>query len=235
MDALRLPPADADGGEPLGRREAPRGALPGAAGGARHAAPGRAHQPPGRRERGLAGAPPGGVPGTIVAITHDRYFLDNVAEWILELDRGEGHPCKGNYSSLAGAEAGAAARRRRSRTSARQRTLERELEWVRMAPRARQAKSKARLQRLRAAAERGPAREAQHAARDRHPQRPAPGRRGGGRGGPHQGVRRPRCSIEELSFRLPRGGIVGVVGPNGAGKTTLFRMITGQEQPDAGS
>jgi ATP-binding cassette ChvD family protein len=170
-------------------------------------------------------------PGTIVAITHDRYFLDNVAGWILELDRGAGIPWQGNYSSwleqkrkrLEGEE---------KAESARQRTLARELEWVRSSPRARQAKSKARL----AAYEQLLAEETQK--RDdvveiSIPPGPRLGdvvvkadKLGKGYG--------DRVLIENLSFNLPRGGIVGVIGANGAGKTTLFRMIMGQEKPDSG-
>jgi energy-dependent translational throttle protein EttA len=170
-------------------------------------------------------------PGTIVAITHDRYFLDNVAGWILELDRGEGIPWQGNYSSwldqkrkrLAGEE---------KAESARQRTLARELEWVRSSPRARQAKSKARL----AAYEQLLAEETQKREETVEISIP-PGPRLGdvvvkaeklckGYG--------DRMLIENLSFNLPRGGIVGIIGANGAGKTTLFRMIMGQEKPDDG-
>ncbi len=172
-------------------------------------------------------------PGTIVAVTHDRYFLDNVAGWILELDRGAGIPWEGNYSSwleqkrkrLEGEE---------KAESARQRTLARELEWVRASPRARQAKTKARL----AAYEQLLAEEYAEARgddRDQHPAGPAPGR--SGREG-RQADARPTATtllIEDLTFNLPRGGIVGVIGANGAGKTTLFRMLTGQEKPDGGT
>jgi sulfate-transporting ATPase len=172
--------------------------------------------------------------GTVVAITHDRYFLDNVARWILELDRGRGHPFEGNYSSwLEQKQARLDAEEKQD--SARRRTLERELEWVRMAPKARQAKGKARLaayDKLQAEAE----------AADRGPdklqiQLPA-GRRLGGVVIEADGVTKgygDRLLIDALSFTLPPAGIVGVIGPNGAGKTTLFRMITGQEEPDAGS
>jgi len=171
-------------------------------------------------------------PGTVVAITHDRYFLDNVAEWILELDRGEGHPFKGNYSGWLEYKA-KRLRDEEKQDSARARMMARELEWVRASPKARQAKSKARLQRYDEMVN-----EASREQRD-----PAleivvpPGPRLGneviiaenlykGFGG--------RMLIENLSFKLPRGGIVGVIGPNGAGKTTLFRMIMGIEQPDKG-
>jgi energy-dependent translational throttle protein EttA len=170
-------------------------------------------------------------PGTIVAVTHDRYFLDNVAGWILELDRGAGIPWQGNYSSwLEQKRARLAAEEKQE--SARQRTLARELEWVRMAPRARHAKQKARVtayEELRSEAERQQEGTAEILI-------PVPARLGDevviakdlakGYG--------DRLLFENLNFALPRGGIVGVIGPNGAGKTTLFRMITGREKPDAG-
>jgi sulfate-transporting ATPase len=171
-------------------------------------------------------------PGTVVAITHDRYFLDNVAGWILELDRGAGIPWEGNYSSWLDQKKQRLAVEEKQET-ARQRTLERELEWVRMSPRARQAKSKSRLQAYEEMLAEG--------ARDREGQAeiviPTPSRLGDvvvqvehlakGYG--------DKLLIEDLTFSLPRGGIVGVIGPNGAGKTTLFRMITGQEKPDRGA
>jgi len=170
-------------------------------------------------------------PGTVVAITHDRYFLDNVAGWILELDRGAGIPWEGNYSSWLEQKKQRLAIEEKQET-ARQRTLERELEWVRMSPRARQAKSKSRLQAYeQLLAEGGSDREGQ--AEIIIPAGPRLGDvvvqaehlvKGYG----------DRLLIEDLSFSLPRGGIVGVIGPNGAGKTTLFRMITGQEKPDRG-
>ncbi|HEX7500389.1 MAG TPA: energy-dependent translational throttle protein EttA [Polyangia bacterium] len=171
-------------------------------------------------------------PGTIVAITHDRYFLDNVAGWILELDRGEGIPWQGNYSSwldqkrkrLAGEE---------KAESARQRTLARELEWVRASPRARQAKSKARL----AAYEELLAEESQKREDTVEISIP-PGPRLGDLVVKAENLCKgygDRELIENLNFNLPRGGIVGVVGANGAGKTTLFRMIVGQEKPDSGT
>jgi ATP-binding cassette ChvD family protein len=170
-------------------------------------------------------------PGTVVAVTHDRYFLDNVARWILELDRGAGIPWEGNYSSWLDQK-----RRRlaveEKQASARQKTLERELEWIRMAPKARHAKSKARIQRyeeLRQEAERQSESTVEILI-------PVPERLGDevvvarnlskGYG--------DRLLFENLTFSLPRGGIVGVIGPNGAGKTTLFRLITGQERPDGG-
>jgi ATP-binding cassette ChvD family protein len=171
-------------------------------------------------------------PGTVVAITHDRYFLDNVAKWILELDRGAGIPWEGNYSSWLDQKQKRLAQEEKA-DAARERTLARELEWVRMSPRARQAKSKARLQaydallnesfekraaKLEIAIPPGPRLgdvvvEADHVEK--------------GYG--------DRLLIDDLSFKLPRGGIVGVIGPNGAGKTTLFRMIAGQEKPDRGT
>ena len=171
-------------------------------------------------------------PGTVVAITHDRYFLDNVAKWILELDRGAGIPWEGNYSSwLEQKQKRLAVEEKQA--SARQKTLERELEWVRMAPKARHAKSKARIQRfeeLRAESEKQTEGTAEIII-------PVPERLGDevviakdlskGFG--------DRLLFEKLDFSLPRGGIVGVIGPNGAGKTTLFRMITGSEQPDGGT
>jgi energy-dependent translational throttle protein EttA len=172
--------------------------------------------------------------GTVVAITHDRYFLDNVAGWILELDRGRGYPFEGNYTGWL-EQKRARLEQEEMVDSARKRTLERELEWVRMAPKARQAKGKARLaayEKLQAEAERV----------DRAPDRlqihiPP---------GPHLGDQvievdglskgyGDRLLIDALSFSLPRAGIVGIIGPNGAGKTTLFRMITGDESPDRGT
>ncbi len=171
-------------------------------------------------------------PGTVVAITHDRYFLDNVAGWILELDRGAGIPWEGNYSSWL-AQKGQRLAQEEKQETARQRTLERELEWVRMSPRARQAKSKSRLAAYEAllAEDRGQ-REGQ--AEIIIP----PGPRLGDIVVQAEAISKGygnRLLIEELSFNLPRGGIVGVIGPNGAGKTTLFRMITGQEKPDGGT
>jgi len=171
-------------------------------------------------------------PGTVVAVTHDRYFLDNAAGWILELDRGEGIPWQGNYSSWLEQKRQRLATEEKQ-ASARQKTLERELEWIRMAPRARQAKSKARIsayEDLRTQGERQTEGTAEILI-------PVPSRLGDevviakdlakGYG--------DRLLFENLNFSLPRGGIVGVIGPNGAGKTTLFRLITGQETPDAGT
>jgi sulfate-transporting ATPase len=171
-------------------------------------------------------------PGTVVAITHDRYFLDNVAQWILELDRGRGIPWKGNYSSwLEQKEKRLGVEEKQS--SARRRTLQRELEWVRMAPRARQAKSKARLR----AYEDLVAEEQQRLPESVEISIP-PGPRLGEVVVEAAHLRKAfgdKLLIDDLSFRLPRGDIVGVIGANGAGKTTLFRMITGEEKPDSGS
>jgi sulfate-transporting ATPase len=172
-------------------------------------------------------------PGTVVAITHDRYFLDNVAKWILELDRGEGHPFEGNYTGWLELKA-KRLKDEEKQMGARERMLERELEWVRSSVKARQAKSKARMQRYDEMVA-----EAQKEARD-----PAleivipPGPRLGGEVVAFEGVSKAfgdKLLIDNLTFKLPRGGIVGVIGPNGAGKTTLFRMIMGVEQPDTGT
>jgi ATP-binding cassette ChvD family protein len=171
-------------------------------------------------------------PGTVVAVTHDRYFLDNVAGWILELYQGAGIPWEGNYSSWLQQKQARLANEEKQ-ASARQKTLQRELEWIHMAPRARQAKSKARITRyeeLREEAERQTEATAEILI-------PVPERLGDevviakdvakGYG--------DRLLFEKLNFSLPRGGIVGVIGPNGAGKTTLFRLITGRESPDSGT
>ena len=170
--------------------------------------------------------------GTIIAVTHDRYFLDNVAGWILELDRGEGIPWKGNYSSWL-EQKQERLRREEKQESERQRTLERELEWIRMAPRARQAKSKARINSYEALL----GQQTEQRARELEIYIP-PGPRLGAVVIEADGVSKAygdRLLVEGMTFRLPPGGIVGVIGPNGAGKTTLFRMVTGQEQPDAGA
>ncbi len=170
--------------------------------------------------------------GTIVAVTHDRYFLDNVAGWILELDRGQGFPFEGNYTSwLEQKHARLAVEDKQAK--AREKTLRQELEWIRMNPKGRQAKSKARINAYEAMA----AQEERDREDELEIQIPA---------GPHLGdlviefknVSKgfgDRLLFDDLSFRLPPGGIVGIIGPNGAGKTTLFRMITGQEQPDSGT
>jgi sulfate-transporting ATPase len=171
-------------------------------------------------------------PGTVVAVTHDRYFLDNVAGWILELDRGRGLPFKGNYSSwLEQKQARLAAQEKQA--SARQRTLQRELEWIRMSPRARHAKGKARLNAYEALR----AEEAQRLPETVEIAIP-PGPRLGGVVVEAEHLRKgygDRLLIDDLSFALPPGGIVGVIGANGAGKTTLFRLIVGQERADAGT
>src|SRR6184192_3611255 len=170
--------------------------------------------------------------GTVVAVTHDRYFLDNVAGWILELDRGHGIPWEGNYSSWLEQKQERLAREEKA-DAARQRTLARELEWVRMAPRARQAKGKARLKNYEAMlAESGDQR-----AQTLEITIPA-GPRLGDVVVEADGVSKAygdRVLIDKLAFKLPPGGIVGVIGPNGAGKPTLFRLLVGQEKPDAGT
>jgi ATP-binding cassette ChvD family protein len=171
-------------------------------------------------------------PGTVVAVTHDRYFLDNVAGWILELDRGRGIPFKGNYSSWL-EQKQARLRVEDRQASVRHRTLERELEWIRMSPRARQAKSKARItafESLRAEEEKRLPESVEIAI--------PPGPRLGDVVVEAEGISKgfgDRLLIDDLSFSLPPGGIVGVIGANGAGKTTLFRLITGEEKPDSGS
>jgi energy-dependent translational throttle protein EttA len=172
-------------------------------------------------------------PGTVVAITHDRYFLDNVAGWILELDRGEGIPWEGNYSSwLDQKQARLAAEEKQE--SARRRTLQRELEWVHMSPRARQAKGKARLTAYENLLAEEMEAEKRVQATDLHI---PPGPRLGDLVVEAVGLRKgygDKLLVDDLSFKLPPGGIVGVIGANGAGKTTLFRMIVGEEKPDAG-
>jgi len=170
--------------------------------------------------------------GTVIAVTHDRYFLDNVAGWILELDRGRGIPWKGNYSSWL-EQKQARLKQEEKSESKRQKTLERELEWIRMAPKARQAKSKARI----TAYEKLLSQDTAKRVEDLEIYIP-PGPRLGNLVVEAQGVSKSfadRLLVENVSFALPPGGIVGVIGPNGAGKTTLFRMITGQEMPDAGT
>lgn len=170
--------------------------------------------------------------GTVVAVTHDRYFLDNVAQWILELDRGSGYPFEGNYTSWLEQKQKRLVIEQKS-AQARQKTLDKELEWIRMSPRARQAKNKARISSY------------EQLAAQQFEERPdelefqiPPGKHLGEVVVHAEGVTKSyneRVLIENLSFRLPAGGIVGVIGPNGAGKTTLFRMITGQDKPDAGT
>ena len=170
-------------------------------------------------------------PGTVVAVTHDRYFLDNVAQWILELDRGQGHPFEGNYTSWLEQKKARLDKEERA-ADARRKTLERELEWVRMSPRARQAKNQARMKRYE-----------QLASQDNEKRDEAltlyipAGQHLGDLVVEAVGVSKAfgdRLLFENMNFRLPPGGIVGIVGPNGAGKTTLFRMIVGQEKPDSG-
>jgi ATP-binding cassette ChvD family protein len=171
-------------------------------------------------------------PGTVVAVTHDRYFLDNVAGWILELDRGHGIPWEGNYSSWLDQKQQRLAVEEKQETR-RQRTLQRELEWIRLSPRARQAKGKARLNKY------------EELLAEDTPQKLEsveiyipPGPRLGDTVVEARGVRKSYGDLllmDDVSFTLPRGGIVGVIGPNGAGKTTLFRMMTGLEKPDAGT
>jgi energy-dependent translational throttle protein EttA len=171
-------------------------------------------------------------PGTVIAVTHDRYFLDNVAGWILELDRGHGIPWKGNYSSWL-EQKQERLRKEEKAESHRQKTLQRELEWIRMTPKARQAKSKARI----SAYEKLLTRESASKAADLEIYIP-PGPRLGNLVVEAENVSKgyeDRLLVENLSFILPPGGIVGVVGPNGAGKTTLFKMITNRETPDTGS
>jgi ATP-binding cassette ChvD family protein len=171
-------------------------------------------------------------PGTVVAVTHDRYFLDNVAGWILELDRGRGIPWEGNYSSWLEQKKNRLAQEEKAETK-RQRTLERELEWIRMSPRARQAKGKARLNAYEDLLREEAAQKIETAEIYI-----APGPRLGDIVVEARHLKKgygDNLLIEDLNFTLPRGGIVGVIGPNGAGKTTLFRMITGQEKPDGGT
>ncbi|MGD9610314.1 MAG: energy-dependent translational throttle protein EttA [Desulfovibrionaceae bacterium] len=173
-----------------------------------------------------------GYPGTVIAVTHDRYFLDNVAGWILELDRGRGIPWKGNYSSWL-EQKQERLRQEEKAESDRVKTLARELEWVRMSPRGRHAKSKARITAYESLA----SQEGERLAKDLEIYIP-PGPRLGKNVIECEGVAKAfddRLLFENLTFTVPRGAIVGIIGPNGAGKTTLFRLITGQEQPDAGT
>ena len=170
--------------------------------------------------------------GTVIAVTHDRYFLDNVAEWILELDRGEGIPWKGNYSSWLDQKQNRLKQEEKTETE-RQRTLQRELEWIRMSPKGRHAKSKARIN----AYESLLAEESEKRGKELEIYMP-PGPRLGKVVIEAEEVSKgygDQLLMENVSFRLPPGGIVGIIGPNGAGKTTLFRMIVGQEKPDSGT
>ena len=170
--------------------------------------------------------------GTVVAVTHDRYFLDNVAQWILELDRGQGIPWEGNYSSWLEQKQERLSREERS-SAARQKTLQRELDWVRLAPRARQAKNKARIK-----AYEQMAAESFEERLDEFEIQIPPGKHLGELVVNSENVSKSFDDLllfEDLNFRLPPGGIVGIIGANGAGKTTLFRLITGEHQPDAGA
>jgi ATP-binding cassette ChvD family protein len=170
--------------------------------------------------------------GTVIAVTHDRYFLDNVAGWILELDRGYGIPYEGNYTSWLAQKKTRLAQEEKTE-SARQRTLERELEWVRLAPRARQAKNKARIQKYEEMA----AQETGEKVMQHEIVIPPPPRLGNDVVTARD-VKKAfgeKVLIDGLSFDLPRGGIVGIIGPNGAGKTTLFKMVVGTEEPDSGT
>ena len=234
MDALRLPAGRRGRDEALGRREAPRGAVPHPAGEAGPAAARRAHQPPRRRERGVAGAAPQGVHGH-GRLHHPRPVLpgqrgrSGFSSWTAA------RACPGRATTPAGwsrSRSGWSWRRRRR--AARQKTLERELEWVRASPKARQAKSKARIAAYEELLKPDAGRSASATGEIDDPARAEAGRAGGG--GQGRCARRygDRLLIDDLNFKLPPGGIVGVIGPNGAGKTTLFRMITGQEKPDAG-
>lgn len=173
-----------------------------------------------------------GYPGTVVAVTHDRYFLDNVAGWILELDRGKGIPFEGNYTGWLEAKEKRLAQEEREESS-RQRTIRDELEWVRQSPRARQAKSKARV----AAYEKLVA-DSQEMAPERQQITIPPGPRLGDLVMESENLRKGfgnHLLIEDLNFRMPQGAIVGVIGPNGAGKTTFCKMVTGHEEPDSGT
>jgi sulfate-transporting ATPase len=170
--------------------------------------------------------------GTVIAVTHDRYFLDNVAGWILELDRGQGIPWKGNYSSWL-EQKQERLRKEEKSESERQKTLERELEWIRMSPKGRHAKSKARINSYESLLNQ----ESEKLAKDLEIYIP-PGPRLGNVVIEADNVRKAygdKLLVDGMIFQLPPGGIVGIIGPNGAGKTTLFRMITGQEQPDGGT
>ncbi len=230
-DALRLPPWDAKIGV-LSGGEKRRVALcrlllskP------RHAAAGRTHQPPGRRVRGVAGVFLKRFPGTVVAITHDRYFLDNAAEWILELDRGNGIPWKGNYSTWLEQKGDRLAQEQKSE-EAHAKALKKELEWSRQNPKARQAKSKSRLARFEELSD------IEYQKRNETQEIFIPvAERLGQQVIEFHNVTKSfgdRLLIDNLSFTVPPGAIVGIIGPNGAGKSTLFKLIAGKEKPDSG-
>jgi sulfate-transporting ATPase len=228
-----LPPADADVDQAVGRRARRVALCRLLLSEAGHAAARRADQPPRRRERRLAAAVPAEYPGTVVAVTHDRYFLDNVTGWILELDRGRGIPYEGNYSRLAGAEGEAPGAGGETRAGgAASAPCSRARMGARLRP-GRQTKSKARIQAYDKLLFQEARKEGEPDAQIVIP----PGERLGDLVIEARGLPRPigdKLLFEDLSFNLPPGGIVGVIGPNGAGKTTLFRMITGQEKPDGG-
>jgi len=169
--------------------------------------------------------------GTVIAITHDRYFLDNVAGWILELDRGVGIPWKGNYSSWLDQKQ-ARLQQQEKTQSERQKTLQRELEWIHMSPKGRQAKGKARINAYEALLSQDM--ERQDKDWKSTFRRTAPGHVGD-QGNDVSKAYGDRLLFENMSFDLPAGGIVGIIGPNGAGKTTLFKMIVGKEKPDSGT
>jgi len=172
-------------------------------------------------------------PGTVVAVTHDRYFLDNVAQWILELDRGRAYPYEGNYSTYLETKA-ARIKIEGQKDAKRRKRLEDELEWVRSSPRARQSKSRARLERYEEMAAEADANRKLDFEEIQIPPGPRLGRQVVEADGLTKGYG-DRVLMEDLSFSLPQGGIVGVIGPNGVGKTTLIKMIIGEEQPDAGT
>ena len=227
MDALRCPPPDTLGQKSLRRRKTPRRSLPSAAAKAGHSACSTSRPTTSTPRRvGWLEQHLQKYEGTIIAVTHDRYFLDNIAGWILELDRGEGIPYKGNYSSWLEQKSMRLAQEERNEDKL-QKTLERELEWIRMSPKGRHAKSKARINDYEAMV----ATESEKHAEDLEIYIP-PGPRLGDVVIEAHGVSKAygdTVLFEKLEFSLPKGGIVGVIGPNGAGKTTLFRLITGQD------
>ena len=172
-------------------------------------------------------------PGAVLAVTHDRYFLDNVASWILELDRGKAHPYEGNYTTYLETKQ-SRLKVEGAKDAKRAKMLERELEWVRSNAKARQTKSKSRLARYEEMAAEADRNAQDRHLRDQHPGRPAAGRRGARGRTTSRRASRAAPSCTTSPSRCPSAGIVGVIGPNGVGKTTLFRMITGEEQPDGG-